>query len=261
MELSTIKLSLGVKARMLARQEVLRDKALDTNIFDGDLITGLIEQNQKLRHQMYSLTRNAVVALFLAFVAWKGGNIAVPGTSSKIGEIPAFFEISLVVCAVQLSFIPFLFLSTQLYEGIISVLVESRSVDGLVDSDLVKASKEPIWLFVKYVQPQIITGRTELYEISKSGRIFNIIFIIPLIIVVLLAYILLNFSILYLAHVGLSNSVTHVVIYIICIFCLLTALVGALGNILEFSHTVRGDLILLDPKYQDHNEEPEDGKI
>ncbi|MCR9236176.1 MAG: hypothetical protein NXI17_05850 [Alphaproteobacteria bacterium] len=255
MSTSKIKLSLVVKARMLARQEVLRDKALDTNIFDNSLILGLIEQNGKLRHQMYSMTRNAVFLLFLAFVALSGGDITIPGTGSKIGDIPAFFEISLVLCAIQLSFIPVQFLSTQLYAGVISVFIEARSADGSVDHDLVNASKEPVWLFVKYATSPITVRRPDAYEISEVGRIFYALMVASFSILILSAYLMINVSMLYLAHFGLSDSFVQWCIYIFCWFCFAVVVFGAIGNGIAFTHTTREELILEDPMYSMNGEE------
>jgi hypothetical protein len=134
------RLSILVKARMLTRQEILRERVLKTDVLNDDLINGMIKQNEHLQSQLHALLKGAVTTLFLAFVAWQGGSIKIPGTNTTIAEIPAFFEIAIVACGLQLMLVPFIFLSTQLYDGIVSVLIESRSVDGLIDADLVKSS-------------------------------------------------------------------------------------------------------------------------
>lgn len=255
-----MKLSILVKARMLARQEVLRARALESDILSDSLIEGMIKQNENLNSQMQNVLKGAVLTLLLAFVAWKGGNIRIPGTGATIAEIPAFFEIAIIVCALQLLFVPFMFLSTQLYEGIISVFIESRSIDGLVDADLVKSSRMPVWLFIKYANAESTIGRPNLYENSKSGKIFNRLLISSLTLILLTTYIMINISMLYLAHVGLTVSFTHWAIYLVCVMCFSVSVIGILGNTLRFNHTVRLDLLLPDPKYQQLDID-KDGKV
>jgi len=260
MEPLKLNLSILVKARILARQEVLRARILKADVLNDDLIDGMIKQNEKLQSQMLGMLKGAIVTLFLAFVAWQGGSIKIPGTGTTIAEIPAFFEIAIVVCALQLLLVPFIFLSTQLYEGIVSVLIEGRSVDGLIDADLVKSSKMPVWLFVKYAQIHPTIGRPNLYENSFLGKLFNAILIGALTIVLLAAFLMLNISMIYLAHVGLTNSFVHSCIYAVCVLCFIVAVIGILGNTLKFNHTVRNELLLADPKHQVFPENVDQGE-
>jgi uncharacterized integral membrane protein len=125
-----------------------------------------------------------------------------------------------------------------------------------------QSSKTPVWLFIKYTGVQSTIGRQDIYEISRLGKIFNIILVGSLTLILISTYLMMNFSILYLAHIGLSDSFAHICIYLVCVLCILVAVVGILGNALNFGHTVRSELLLADPKFQEHtkeNRQQEDG--
>ncbi len=55
--------------------------------------------NLKIEAQQNTLIRSLTISLFLAFIAWNGGNIQIPGTGASIAELPAFLELSLILFA------------------------------------------------------------------------------------------------------------------------------------------------------------------
>lgn len=242
-----IKLSVLVKATMLTRQEILRARALDTDLLGDETVVGMIQQHAALNVQMQAILKGAILSLFMAFVAWSGGNISIPGTGATIAEVPAFFEISLVGSAFCLMFIPYIFLSTQIYEGMISVLIKGSSLDGSIDSDMIKSSKMPVWLFIKYMTPNEIIGRKSVYQISKMGIFFNLLTLLLISLTVTGIYLCLNCAVIYLAIVGLTDSLAHSSIFIVCCLCIFVAAVGILANLVSFSHKVNHDLVLEEP--------------
>ena len=219
MEIFKQKLNMITKSRLLTRQEILRDRLLKSDILNRGLIEGMIVQNNKLKSQMETILKSAILSLFFAFVALQGGAFKIPGTGATISEIPAFFEIAIVVCALNHMYIPFLFLSTQLYDGNIAVLIDSKSMDGVVDSDLLKSSMCSEWLFIKYANAQPSIGRQNIYENSKKGKVFNFFLVSMLLFTIIAAYLMLNISMIYLAYVGLADSFAHWSIFIFCLIC------------------------------------------
>ncbi|MEM6711276.1 MAG: hypothetical protein AAF590_03240 [Pseudomonadota bacterium] len=239
-------LSTVVKARMITRQEVLRARVLNSGILGEETIRGLIDQYALLNAQLLGILKAAVFALFAAFVAWRGGSISIPGTGSTISEIPAFFELSLVVCAFSLMMVPFLFINTQLYEAVISVLIDSQSHDRMIDGDLIRASKMPVWFFIKYMNSNPIIGRQNIYEINRLGRITNSITLFLISIILICIYFLMNGSVVYLATIGLGDSLSHWFIYLVCITCAFVAFAGCCCFAISFKHSIRPDLLLED---------------
>ena len=152
-------MNMGVRARMTVADEIRRQKRLGLDVINEKVVEGLIEQRQYLENQQTQTLKSLVLLVFLSFVAWQGGNIKIPGTGASIAEVPAFLEISLVLSALILMWLPYLFLCIQTYEGVIHTIVKQISAKNLIDEDIVVASKMPVQLYLKYARENVVIGR------------------------------------------------------------------------------------------------------
>ena len=212
----TLKQNLYVRASMFTADELRRQKRLGLNEINENVLEGLVSQRAKLEDQQNKIIRSLAISLFLAFIAWNGGNIQIPGTGASIAEIPAFLELSLITAAFSVLMVTYSFLSIQLYNSVIAAVASDVLAKNKLDPDLFAAAHTPTWLFVKYCKGAPVDGRIPGYKISARGRIFYG-FLVGLVSVILLGLWLLAIaSILYIAHSGLSDDVAGWVVYATC---------------------------------------------
>jgi hypothetical protein len=94
---------------MTAANEIRRQSRLGMDVINEKVVEGLIEQRQYFEKQQQQILRSLLLLVFLSFVTWQGANIKIPGTGVSIAEVPAFFEISLVLSALCLMWVPYNF--------------------------------------------------------------------------------------------------------------------------------------------------------
>ncbi|ATG43683.1 hypothetical protein [Phaeobacter piscinae] len=249
----TLKQSLYVRASMFTADELRRQKRLGLDEVNENVLEGLVNQRAKLEGRQDKLIRSLTISLFLAFVAWSGGNIQIPGTSASLVEIPSFLELSLIASSLSVLLITYTFLSLQLYDAVIAAVARDVLAKNKLDPDLFAAAHTPTWLFVKYSKMAPVDGRTPGFKISTLGRVFYGVLVGFLSVIVLGLWFLVISSILYIGHSGLSDDVAGWVVYATCIAIILASFVSMAANIVEFTHemdfsvlekmeTDRGDL-------------------
>jgi len=231
-----LKQSLYVRASMFTADELRRQKRLGLNEINEDVLKGLVNQRTKLEAQQNNLIRSLTISLFLAFIAWSGGNIQIPGTGASIAQIPAFLELSLITAALCVLLVTYSFLSIQLYGAVIAAVAGDVLAKNKLDPDLFAAAHSPEWLFLKYSQDAPVNGRTPGYKISAFGRLFYGVLVQSVSVILLALWFLAIASILYIAHSGLSDDVAGWVVYVTCIIVIFASFVSMVANALEFTH-------------------------
>lgn len=250
----TLKQSLYVRANMFTADELRRQKRLGLEEVNESVLEGLVNQRAKLEGQQNNLIRSLTISLFLAFIAWSGGNIQIPGTGVSMVEIPAFLELSLIAASFSVLMITCSFLAIQLYNAVIAAVASDVLAKNKLDPDLFAAAHSPMWLFLKYSRSAPIDGRTPGYKISMPGRVFYGVLVGFLSVIILALWILAIACILYIAHSGLSDDIAGWVVYATCIAIILASFLSMAANIVEFTHdldfsvleemdTDRGDLV------------------
>jgi hypothetical protein len=237
------KLNLYVRASMFTTDELRRQRRLALDDINIDVLNGLIQQKNYFEDRQNIMTRTLTISLFLAFVAWSGGNIKIPGTGASIGEVPAFLELSLISASFSVLMITYAFLSLQIYGAVISSIAQELLAKNELDTDIFVASKVPTWLFLKYAQFSPVNTRPPGYVISKMGALYNKILITSLLIVLLAGWVLAIISILYIAHTGLSNSIAGWSVYSFCIIIIFVSCISMSANIVEFEHKMDFDIL------------------
>lgn len=232
----TLKQSLYVRASMFTDDELRRQKRLGLNEVNESVLDGLVNQRAKMEEQQNSLIRSLTVSLFLAFVAWNGGNIQIPGTGTSIAEVPAFLELSLIVAAFSVLMITYTFLSIQIYNAVITSVASDVLAKNKLDPDLFAAAHTPTWLFLKYLQNAPVNGRLPGFKISTFGRLFYGLLVRSLSVIILALWLLAIASILYIAHSGLSDDIAGWAAYSICIAMILASFISMAANVMEFTH-------------------------
>ena len=193
-------------------------------------------QREKLEAQQNNLIRSLSISLFLAFIAWNGGNIQIPGTGASIEDVPAFLELCLISAAFCVLMITYSFLSLQLYTAVISAVASEVMAKSKLDPDLFAAAHTPTWLFVKYCQAAPVNGREPGFRISVPGRIFYSVLVGLLLTILLSLWVLAIASILYIAHTGLSNNLAGWAVYATCVLMIIASFIAMAANIIEFTH-------------------------
>lgn len=234
-------MNLGVLARMTVTDEIHRQKRLDLDIINEQVIQGLIEQRQKFDLQQTQTVRSLVLLVFLSFVAWQGGNIKIPGTGASIAEVPAFLEISLVLSALTIMWLPYLFLCIQMYDAVIESAVKHLSAESLIDEDIIVASRMPIQLYLKYARHEVVIGRENGYKISGYGKIYNSLIIGLPLLAFLFAFAFLFVSVLVIAHLGLGDGFVGWSVYLVCWFVILVGVFGISANMVSPSYEMDFD--------------------
>ncbi|MDP2618774.1 MAG: hypothetical protein Q8P46_01120 [Hyphomicrobiales bacterium] len=237
-----LKMTINVLARMTAADEIRRQKRLGLDVINEKVIEGLIEQRQHLENQQTQTLKILVLLVFLSFVAWQGGNIKIPGTGASIAEVPGFLEISLVLSALTLMWLPYLFLSIQIYEGVIQSIVKQLSAQNLIDEDIVVASRMPVQLFLKYARESVIIGRKNGFTISPHGKAYNTILVGLLLLAFSLFFVFLFVSVLVIAHLGLDDEFLGWSVYLLCWFVICVGVIAISANFvnsryeMDFNH-------------------------
>lgn len=234
----TLKQSLTVRASMFTADELRRQKRLNLSEIDKNVLEGLVKQRSGIEAQQEKLIRSLTISLFLAFIAWHGGSIQIPGTGASIAEIPAFLELSLISAAFSVLMITYTFLSLQIYTALISAIASVVLAKDKLDPDLFSAALAPVWLFFKYSQEAPVIGREPGYKISSSGRIFYGLLVGSVSVIILALWFLAIASILYIAHSGLTDDLAGWAVYFTCIALICASLIAMAANILEFSHEI-----------------------
>ncbi len=229
-----IRQNLYVRCSMFTSDELRRQKRLGLNKIDKDVLDGLIKQKSTLESQQTSTARTLIIFLFLSFVSWKGGNFKIPGTGATIEDIPAFLEISLIISSFSVLFISYLFLSIHLYSAMISATAQTVMAEDKLDTDIFVASREPMWLFIKYARNSPVNGRSPGYVISKLGSAYNYFLVSSASIVISISWFLSIFCILYLCHVGLSDSFAGWIVYAFCILLIFISITTMLAMHISF---------------------------
>lgn len=232
----TLKQSLYVRASMFTADELRRQKRLGLDEINENVLEGLVNQRAQLEGQQNNLIRSLTISLFLAFVAWSGGNIQIPGTSASLVEIPAFLELSLIAASFSVLMVTYSFLSIQLYNAVIAAVASDVLAKNKLDPDLFAAAHTPTWLFVKYSKIAPVDGRIPGYKISTLGRVFYGVLVGFMSLILLSLWFLAIASILYIAHSGLSDDVAGWVVYATCIAIILASFISMAANIVEFTH-------------------------
>lgn len=251
----TLKQSLYVRANMFTTDELRRQKRLGLSDLNEDVLNGLIEQRIHFEGQQEKMARSLSIALFLAFVAWSGGDIKIPGTGTSIGGVPAFLELSLISAAFSVLMLTYAFLSIQMYNSVISAIAEVVLAKNELDTDLFAAAKIPTWLFIKYAQKAPVSGRLPGFKISTLGNIYYKFLIGSLAFVMLAILIFAIICILYIAHTGLSGSVAGWSVYLLCIGLIFVAFISMAANVFEFEHEM--DFDILEPGEKHETDAPE----
>ena len=221
---------------MFTADELSRQKRLGLNEINENVLEGLVNQRAKLEGQQINLIRSLTISLFLAFVAWSGGSIQIPGTSASMVEIPAFLELSLIAASFSVLMVTYSFLSIQLYNAVISAVASEVLAKNKLDPDLFAAAHTPTWLFLKYTRMAPVDGRTPGYKVSTYGRFFYGALVGSLTVILLALWFLAIASILYIAHSGLSDDVTGWAVYITCFAIVLASFISMAANIVEFTN-------------------------
>lgn len=232
----TLKQNLFVRASMFTADELRRQKRLGLNEINENVLKGLVNQKTKLEVQQNNLLRSLAISMFLAFVAWNGGNIQIPGTGVSIADIPAFLELSLITAALCVLMITYTFLSIQLYGAVITAVASEILAKNKLDPGLFAASCAPEWLFIKYCKMAPVDGREPGFKISTCGRVFYGALVWSISIIILALWLLAIISILYIAHSGLSDDIAGWTIYFTCIVIICAAFISMAANIVPFSH-------------------------
>lgn len=232
----TLKQNLYVRASMFTADELRRQRRLDLKEVNVTVFEGLVKQREKLEAQQNNLIRSFTISLFLAFIAWNGGDIQIPGTGASIADVPAFLELCLIVAAFGVLIVTYSFLSIQLYNAVISAVASDVLAKNKLDFDLFCAAHTPMWLFLKYCQAAPVNGREPGYKISTSGRIFYSALVGLLSMILLALWLLAIASILYIAHTGLSNDLAGWVVYVMCAIIIFTSFMAMAANIIYFTH-------------------------
>jgi hypothetical protein len=235
-ERDTLKQSLYVRASMFTADELRRQKRLDLKEINQNVLEGLVNQRAELEAQQNKIISSLTVTLFLAFIAWNGGNIQIPGTGTSIADVPAFLELCLIAAAFSVLMVTYSFLSIQLYNAVISAVASDVLAKNKLDPDLFTAANTPTWLFVKYCQAAPVNGRKPGYRISALGRIFYGLLVGSLSAILLTLWLLAIASIVYIAHTGLSDDVVGWVVYATCILIIFASFISMAANIVEFNH-------------------------
>ena len=229
-----IKQNLYVRAAMFTSDELSRQRRLGVNEIDEDVLKGLIVQREKIEAQKTGMVKTLVIALFLGFVAWNGGNIQIPGTGASIAEVPAFLELSLIAAAFSALLVTYCFITIQIYSAVISSVTKDVLAKNTFDPDLFSAANTPTWLYIKYSQYAPVIGRTPGFMVSKGGRLFFALLTGGLNVIILILWFLAIASIIYMAHYGLSDTLAGWAVYSACIAMILVSFISMLANVLQF---------------------------
>jgi hypothetical protein len=235
-------MSLAVLARMTVANELRRQSRLGIKVINDKVVEGLLVQRQNVEGQQQQFIKLLVMSVFLSFVAWRGGKIQIPGTGASITEIPAFLEISLVVAALSLMWLPYIFLSLQLYDAVIQSIVKHISASNVIDEDIVVASKQLIHLFIKYARRNVVIGRESGYLPSRGGRVYNLLLVGLPMLAYAVVFLLLFASVLVIAHLGLDSGLVGWSVYLFCWFAALIGVFAVSANFvspkyeMDFAH-------------------------
>ncbi|WP_157133125.1 hypothetical protein [Roseobacter sp. SK209-2-6] len=221
---------------MFTADELRRQKRLGLSQFNQEVLEGLVSQRAKLEVQQNTVIRSLMISLFLAFIAWNGGNIQIPGTGASMAEVPAFLELSLVAASFSVLMVTYTFLSIQIYNAVIEAVADDVLAKNKLDPDLFAAAHTPAWLFLKYARETPVNGRSPGFRISTHGRFFYNILVGSMTLVLLALWLLAIASILYIAHSGLSNDIPGWAIYSACIAIIFVSFISMAANVVGFSH-------------------------
>jgi len=221
---------------MFTADELRRQKRLGLEEINENVLDGLVEQRAQLEGQQNNIIRSLTISLFLAFVAWSGGNIKIPGTGASIDEVPAFLEISLITAAFCVLMVTSTFLSLQMYNAVIAAVASDVLGKSKLDPDLFSAARVPTWLFFKYCKEAPVDGRIPGFKVSKGGKVFYGVLVGFTTVVLLALWFLAISSILYIAHSGLSDSVAGWTVYVTCIAIIFASLLCMAANVVEFTN-------------------------
>lgn len=239
----TLRQSLYVRASMFTADELRRQKRLGLSEINGSVLEGLVSQRTKIEEQQNKLIRSLVISLFLAFIAWNGGNIEIPGTGASIVDVPAFLELSLIAAALGVLIVTYTFLSIQMYNAVISAVASDVVAKNKLDPDLFAAAHAPMWLFLKYAQKAPVNGRVPGFKISVFGRIFYSFLIGSMAVIMLGFWLLAIASIIYIAHSGLSDDIGGWVTYLTCVVLIGASFISMAANIVEFTHEMDFEIL------------------
>ncbi|NDK36983.1 hypothetical protein [Rhodovulum sulfidophilum] len=232
----TLKQSLYVRASMFTADELRRQKRLGLHEVNENVLEGLVNQRAKLEGQQNNIIRSLTTSLFLAFVAWSGGDIQIPGTGASLAEIPAFLELSLIAASFSVLMATCSFLSIQLYNAVIAAVASDVLAKNKLDPDLFSAAHTPTWLFLKYSKMAPVDGRKPGFRISTPGRVFYGALVGSISAILLSLWFLAIASIIYIAHSGLSDDVSGRGVYVICISMILASFISIAANFVAFTH-------------------------
>ncbi len=248
----TLKQGLYARASMFTADELRRQKRLDLKEVNQNVLEGLVNQRAKLEAQQNKIISSLTATLFLAFIAWNGGNIQFPGTGASIADIPAFLELCLIAAALSVLMVTYTFLSIQLYNAMISAVASDVLAKNKLDPDLFAAAHTPTWLFVKYCQVAPVNGRKPGFRISAPGRVFYDVLVGSLSAILLALWLLAIASILYIAHTGLSDDLVGWVVYVTCDLIIFASFISMAANVVEFTHEM--DFSLLEEMEADNGD-------
>jgi len=232
----TLKQNLYTRAAMFTAEEIRRQKRLKLTEINENVLNGLIKQKVHYDMQQQIMVRTLMIALFLMFVAWSGGNIKLPGTGVSIGEVPAFLELSIIVASFSVLMLSYVFLSIQIYSAVISAISKELLAKNELDPDIFVAAKEPTWLFLKYAQTAPVRGREPGFKISCFGKLYNKILIRSLSLILIVTWVFAIACILYIAHTGLKNTVADWSVYLFCCSLIVVSLISMAANFFQFEH-------------------------
>ena len=249
----TLKQNIYSRASMFTHDELGRQKRLGLNEIDKSVFEGLVSQRTKIEEQQQKIIRSFAISLFLAFVAWNGGDIQIPGTGVSIAELPSFLELSLIAASLGVLMITYTFLSIQIYNAIITAVAEKVLAKNQLDPDIFAASHAPVWLFFKYSQQAPVNGRPPGFKISKWGSLFYKLLVGSGALILLGLWFVSISCIVYIAHSGLSDNIAGWATYCMVIMTVGASFISMAANVISFTHEMDFDIL--------EKMEPMDGDI
>lgn len=224
-------LSALVRARLLFKREIEIDRGGATSKFDEPYLARVIEIKKLIDLQMQKLIASATGTTLLVYLVGKGMDPSVPIWGLKLTNVPGILIFLTLFANYATAMAGVAFFNSQTYAALIDQVILDDANNGLLDVDMIKASRESEWLIFKALRRDFSFYSSVHIEFDTLGKTISTLSFVLLVLIAIVPFFGLITALPYLTITMLPNDVFGLLAKFFSVSCTLAvALLFVISN-------------------------------
>ena len=237
------RLSALVRTRLLFNREIDIDRASETPKFDQAYLLRVLEMKKLVDQQMNKLLVSATASTLFFYVLGKGMDPVLPIWGLKLTAVPGILIFITLFSAYAMAMAAYAFYNSQTYLALIDGLILYDDKNGVIDTDMIKASYETEWLIFKALRRDFSFYTPVHINYRSLGKAVNSVTLSMMYMVAMLPFLALIVAVPYLAATFLDNDVIGIATKSFVVLCVASVVFLMAITTLEFICVVKIDQV------------------